>query len=321
MKMKKVQTIKLVGVKINLQKISETKTQLITKCETAPKFVGLSISLRARARKFETFIISKIIYQLRHYNNCKTFMKKLNSQLIDHLWMGKKHCVNQKLVNTSQSNCGIGVKNLNKAVLTAKIMNLKFIAYSKPTLKYLDSYNNSQAFKYLEEELKKKCVEIITFDLDVSNIQYFFQSFDVTKNPSKQIYEFLMKSIITIPCFAHVNKTAMKQKVSPKIVMRFLETIWKKKNFMSFDKNHLYLFLMNSYLDKQKKWLRSLVPRSLCFGCGHAFETWDHLLFQCSLLEKTRKSLNINTWKDVWADKRGLAQQYLVAIILYSWSE
>ena len=89
--MKKVQTIKLLGVKINLQKniTPETKTQLIQKCETAPKFVGPSISLRARARNFETFIMSKVIYQLRHYNNCKTFMKKLNSQLIDHLWMGK----------------------------------------------------------------------------------------------------------------------------------------------------------------------------------------------------------------------------------------
>ena len=113
----------------------------------------------------------------------------------------------------------------------------------------------------------------------------------------------------------------MNQKVSPNTITSFLKTLWKNQKLMSFDKNHLYLFLMNSYLNKQDKWLKNLVPHPICFGCETEFETWEHLLFQCNKFEKTRKAINIKNWNDVWADKRGIAQKYLVALILSSWSE
>ena len=323
-RIKKVSNIKVLGVKINTKKniLPSIKTQLMEKCEIAPKLVSPAVSLRARARNFETFIMSKVIYQLRHYNNCKTFMKKINARLINYLWMNKKHCVNQEIVNTPPENCGIGLKNLNKAVITAKIMNLKFLAFSQPKQSFLEFFKQSKYFKYLEQELKKENVEIITLEPEFLKIQYFFQSFDITKETkSKQIYEILMKSIITIPCFAKVNMTAMKQNISPNIVMNFLETLWKNKKLMSFDKNHVYLFLMDSYMDKQDKWLKNLVPHPICFGCEAEFESWDHLLFKCARFERTRKALDIKSWRDIWTDQSGLAQKYLVSLILSSWTE
>ena len=323
-KMKKVRSIKVLGVRINHTKNMEPeiKSQLLEKCEIAPKLVAPAISLRARARNFETFIMSKLIYQLRHYNNCKGFTNRINSCLINYLWMNKKHCVNQEIVNTPPENCGIGLKHLNKAVVTAKIMSLKFLAFSQPKQVFLDFFKKSKAYRFIEGELKKENVEIIQLERNNLKLQYFFQSFDVDKNTqSKQIYNFLMKSIITIPCFAKVNMAAMNQKVSPNTITSFLETLWKNKRLMSFDRNHLYLFLMNSYLNKQEKWLKNLVPHPICFGCEAEFETWNHLLFECKRFEKTRKAINIKNWNDVWADKRGIAQKYLVALILSSWSE
>ena len=70
---------------------------------------------------------------------------------------------------------------------------------------------------------------------------------------------------------------------------------------------------MNSYHNKQDKCLKNLVPPPICLGCEPEFETWDYILFECKRFEKTRKAINIKKWNDVWVDKRGIAQKYLVA--------
>ena len=78
---------------------------------------------------------------------------------------------------------------------------------------------------------------------------------------------------------------------------------------------------MDAYLTKQDKWLKNLVPHTLCFGCGTEFETWDHLMFQCNRFQKIREVLRISTWNDVWQEKSGFAQNFLVALLLSSWTE
>ena len=171
--MKKVRSIKVLGVRINHTKNMEPeiKSQLLQRCEIAPKLVAPAISLRARARNFETFIMSKLIYQLRHYNNCKGFTNKINSCLINYLWMNKKHCVNQEIVNTPPEKRGIGLKHLYTAVVTAKIMNLKFLAFSQPKQAFLDFFKKSKAYKFLEEELKKENIEIIQLERNILKFQ------------------------------------------------------------------------------------------------------------------------------------------------------
>ena len=141
------------------------------------------------------------------------------------------------------------------------------------------------------------------------------------KTTFKVIYKFLIESIIAIPCFKIINMSAMKLKISPNIIMDFLKKLWKNRRLKSFDKNILYNFLMNSYLEKQEKRLKNLVPRPLCFSCGKKFETWDHLLFECRELSKIRNLLNLKNWSDVFTDKTGLAPKLLVAIVLSAWSE
>ena len=323
-KFEKVSKTKILGLNINIGgKIdTETKNDLINTARKSSLYVGPTVSLYARAKNIETFILPKLIYSLRHYTAIKTLLKKLNRQMINQLWLEKKHNVNQEIVNTPIKDGGIGLKNLEKCVLTAKIMNLKLLAFNPRETRFLSSFKESKAFSLLEKYLKDSGIEILELSQQKLTIQYFFQNIEITSSTtSKELYEFLVKSIITIPCFKHINMSAMKMQISPNIIFDFITRIWKNRRLKSFDKNILYNFLMNAYLDKQEKWLKNLVPHPLCFACEEYFETWHHLMFECPKLAPIRKALELKTWSDILQDKTYIAAKALVAIILSSWTE
>ena len=131
--------------------------------------------------------------------------------MIKQLWLEKKHNVNQEIVNTPIKDGGIGLKNLEKCVLTAKIMNLKLLAFNPMETHFLSSFKESKAFNLLEKYLKESGIEIRELSQQKLTIQYFFQNIEITSSTtSKELYEFLVNSIIAIPCFKHINMSAMK---------------------------------------------------------------------------------------------------------------
>ena len=174
----------------------------------------------------------------------------------------------------------------------------------------------------MQKDLQKDGIEVIELAAEKLSMQYYSTNIDLTKSTtSKELYEFLVKTIITIPCLKNINMSAMKLSISPNIVFDFISRIWKNKKLKSFDKNILYNFLMNAYLDKQDKWLKNLVPHPLCFACESSFESWNHLMFECSKLAHIRKHFNIRNWADILQDKTCLKTKLLVAIILSSWTQ
>ena len=188
-------------------------------------------------------------------------MKRLNAVIINQLWLDKKHNVNQEIVITPHQEGGIGLKNLQKLILTAKLMDLKNLAFCEIEKSFVPMYKNSKAFNNLLNDLRHDGIEILEFDIKNLSFNFFFQSFEVTeKTTFKEIYKFFIESIIAIPCFKNINMSAMKLNVSPNIITDFIKKLWKNRRLKSFDKNILYNFLMNSYLEKQEKWLKQLVP-------------------------------------------------------------
>ena len=323
-KIEKVKSAKILGININIKgKMDiETKRDLINTARKATPYMGPAVSLHARAKNIETFILPKLIYTLRHNFKAKTLMKKLNSILIDQLWLGKKHNVNQEIVNTPIQDGGIGLKNLETCVLTAKLMNIHSLVFNPLEKEYLPVFKRSKAFEILQKDLQKDGIEVIELAAEKLSMQYYSTNIDLTKSTtSKELYEFLVKTIITIPCLKNINMSAMKLSISPNIVFDFISRIWKNKKLKSFDKNILYNFLMNAYLDKQEKWLKNLVPHPLCFACESSFESWNHLMFECSKLAHIRKHFNIRNWADILQDKTCLKTKLLVAIILSSWTQ
>ena len=162
-KLEKVSKAKILGLNINTGgKIdAKTKSDLINTAEKSSLYVGPTISLYARAKNMKTFILPEFIYSLRHYTGIKTLLRKLNCQMINRLWLEKKHNVNQDIVNTPIKDGGIGLKNLEKSVLTAKIMNLKLLAFNPMERHFLTNFKQSKAFGLLETDLKDSGTEFL----------------------------------------------------------------------------------------------------------------------------------------------------------------
>ena len=112
---------------------------------------------------------------------------------------------------------------------------------------------------------------------------------------------------------------ANKISVDPNLKASRCKTLWRIKSLRSFDKNIIYCFLMNSYLDKQDKWLKNLVLHPLCFQCTNEFESFDHLLLHCKTTEGNRRSIGISSWKSILSSNTQL--KFLVATIISSWTE
>ena len=100
--------------------------------------------------------------------------------------MKRKHNVNQEIVNTLSENCVIGLKKLNKAIVTGKILNLKFLAFSRSKLEYMEFFRKSKYFRYLKQDLKKENIEVVTLEPNKLVVQYFFQSVDITPNSTSK---------------------------------------------------------------------------------------------------------------------------------------
>ena len=148
------------------------------------------------------------------------------------------------------------------------------------------------------------------------------QSLELTKQTtSKDVYFFLTNATIQVPPFNRVGISAIKQKIMPDILFNTLKNLWKNEILQTFDKNYLYCFIMNSYLEKQEKWLKNLSPHQLSFGCETKFETWDHLMFECPLTQPVGIGLKIRNWKDVWFDRSCRSQKFLVSLLLASCTE
>ena len=95
-------------------------------------------------------------------------------------------------------------------------MNLKLLAFNPMEKHFLADFKQSKAFGLLEEDLKDSGFEILELSQQKLIIQYFFQNFELTSlTTSKKRYEFLVKSIIKISCFKHINMSAIRLQCLP----------------------------------------------------------------------------------------------------------
>ena len=312
--------VKVLGVRTTTKRTTdhETRNEIWKTINQIPKFPNKNTSFRARAIKIETFVLSKIIYKLRHFSQLKIFMKKLNSKMVDNFWLQKKHNVSQDVIHTERKDGGIGLKNLSKAVSVAKIMNIK-VSFAIVPEKHSQK---SKWFQIITNDLKKDNIEI-TINTDNTIIfYYFFQNLSINVDTkSKEVYDFLNSSLINLSCIPRIAKTVYWQNIDTNIPDLYVRKLWNNRQLQSFDKNYIYLFIMKAYPDKQEKWLQNMVPHPLCFACENEFESWQHLFFGCEKTQNIKSFLNLRNWKDIWLNKNSLAHKLVVALLFSSWSE
>ena len=113
---KVVDCVKVLGVRTTTKVTTdpETRNEIWKTIDQIPKLIDKNTSFRARAINIETFVLSKIIYKLRHFSQLKTFLKKLNSKMVENFWLQKKQKVSQDVMHTEKKDGGMGLKKLEQ---------------------------------------------------------------------------------------------------------------------------------------------------------------------------------------------------------------
>ena len=299
-------------------KINEKLKMIATK---ASKYALPSMSYKARSLNIETFVISKLIHRLRHLCQRKTLIKKLNQDLINQFWLMKKHHVNSTILQTNIENCGLRFKNLTHLVIACKIMNLNNFFFQERS-EISNNFFNSRFFQMEKKDIESgKKRRLIKSERNLS-IEEGGQFLELTKDTkTKDVYDFLRYSSNQMKAIERLQERSEKLQINTDNLIKFVKCIWKLDNLLAFQKNIVYNFLMGCYLDKEQKWLKDLVPHPLCFQCGDAFETFDHLIFECPVNKNLRTLLQIRNWKFFFNRNASLKMKFLTSTIVCSWTE
>ena len=118
-----------------------------------------------------------------------------------------------------------------------------------------------------------------------------------------------------------LTQLASRLNYPPDMIFLFLRRLWKHKSYAAFDKNYLYQFFMNCYMDKTIKFEHGWSDTPFCCFCGSAAETFYHLLSECPNIPHLNffptighPQLNFHLPNDYYPFKR------LIALFFCSWS-
>ena len=136
----------------------------------------------------------------------------------------------------------------------------------------------------------------------------------------REVYCFLSFTN-THDSFLRLTQLASRLNYQPDLIFLFLRLLWKHKAYAAFEKNYLYQFFMNCYMDKTTKFEHSWSETPFCCFCGSAEETFHHLLSESPNIPHlnffpaiAHPQLNFQLLKDFYPFTR------LIAFLICSWS-
>ena len=288
----------------------------------ASRYALQSMSYKARSINIEVFVISKLVHRLRHLNNRKKLIGKLNRDLTNQFWQNKKHRVNSEILHLDLKECGLRLKNLPILVTACKIMNLKEFYFQEKNRNIVEKFLQSSFFlreRFEIECRKKRTLEIRDHKLLIK--QGGLEKEIMADTKTREIYSFLMEFCNRTKAIDRLSEGAQKLGMRKENLILFVQKLWNLESLLAFQKNIIYCFLMGSIIDKQEKWLRNLVPRPICFQCDEEFETFHHLVMDCKKTRSLRNDLKIRNWKFFFNDRASLKLKFLVSTIVCSWTE
>lgn len=321
---KQVSSLKILGFNLDLGETLKSKTTPLENSLNNSSKVSLKcMTLRARSMNIETFVTSKLLYILRHLDLSKTYLEKLEMKLINCLWLGGKHSVNKRLLYFPAAKGGVGFKNLNLLVAAAKITDMFSVQKSLSDNDEISAFKKSSLFRKFKTFLAKKQCFILEFTKENFKIVQDGKVIDPMTLNSSRLYHILMQT--------NYNTEFMSDKISSfysdlgvkekSLIFKQLTKIWKHKQLTPLDKNVLFLFFLNSYLDKPTKWIKNFVEHPMCYLCQTEFETMQHLFFDCEDSEKFKIKFNFDCLEDILNMENTLGLKYLVAKLISSWCQ
>ena len=265
--------------------------------------------------------MQKLIHQIRHKYVLKTQLERFDIIFVDSIWLGRKHNMKKTILQKPWASMGIGLKNFTQVITAAKTFDYKTFLYSNPTSNQYRLFRNSKHFSNMRRLLRTfNC----TLSLDnTSQILLRRSSQVIVLTPvtrTRTVYRFL-SSTNTHDSLLRLTQLASRLNYPPDQIFMFLRRLWKHKSYAAFEKNYLYQFFMNFYMDKTVKFEHGWTDTPFCCFCGSADETFCHLLSECPNIPHLNffpttghPQLNFQLPNDYCPFKR------LIAFLICSWS-
>ena len=317
----KVATAKILGVNF---KIGDSKIDMPSVLAGANKcrmYCNKFNSLIARAKNIETFVMQKLIHQVRHKTALKNQLERIDNVFVDAIWLGRKHNLKKSILQKPWSVMGIALKNFTQVVVASKLFDLKNFLTEGNDGTLIEVIRKTTLLRNLKSLIRTFHCNLLFNDRSEVELQKESNSLILTpQTRTKEIYRFLNDSNNS-ESYQRITKIASKINCPPEQIFTFIRRLWKHGKYAAFEKNYLYQFFMNCYLEKTKKLELGWVPDCFCCFCGTAEESHSHLLFECSSVPNLNFfnvsqpiSLNFLDPGDIYPFKR------LIALLISSWS-
>ena len=123
--MTKSNEVRILGVIFSADSQSINLSAHISYANKARFYCNKSNTFIARAHNIETFVMQKLVFQTRHKIALKRHLEKIDSILVDAIWLGRKHNLKKSILQQPAARMGINLKNFTCLVVASKIFDIK----------------------------------------------------------------------------------------------------------------------------------------------------------------------------------------------------
>ena len=321
--------VKMLGVYIGRENSAQETNEkiMIEAIHESKRLFNMQMSLRAKAKILQTFVIPKVLHIARHQKTTNKLCTEYRKLCSDALWgRGRKAYIALKFLERDPSEGGIGLPNLKMKIVAAKLIDLKNILFSTSTdAKKIRRYWKSNKFlKQLRSELKGVSVNIS----EPKNDSIIIKHKDTEKILRKatklnELYNWLLTRHHSDEEWSkRIERSCTKFGIPPNNYAKISKWLWKQKNINTFQKNLFYKMVFNCFPDKELLWDKGQKRHPLCFLCESSFETWDHLFGHCSTIKTTLSEIGIhNLWDIAKLPLKEIKVKAVSIIVIGSWRE
>ena len=316
-----VPTIKILGVEFSLNNLAIQMNSAILQAHKSRLFCNPYNTSLARTKNIETFVMQKLIHQIRHKYVLKLQLERIENFFVDSIWFGRNHNLKKSILQKPWASMGIGLKHFNEVITVAKTIDYKNFLYSNLTNNQYRLFRHSKLFSKLRRLLRSfNCTltTIISSEISLRKLSQILVHTALTR--IREAYRFL-SSTNTQDSFLRLTHLASRLNYPPDSIFLFLRRLWTHKAYASFEKNYLYQFFMNCYIDKAIKFQHGWTDIPFGCFCGSAEGTFYHLLSECPNIPHleffpaiSHLQLNLQHSNDFYPFK------WLIALLNCSWS-
>ena len=112
--------VKILGVHFSLGNSARPFSDFMNYAQRSGQYCNKYNTLIARARNIHTFVMQKLVHEIRHLYVLRPQLDKIDSIFIDAIWLGRKHNLSKFILQRPWSAMGIGLRNITTIRLKAK---------------------------------------------------------------------------------------------------------------------------------------------------------------------------------------------------------